>query len=184
MPTTTILDAQAADPIRYTLRFPAPHTHYVEVEAVDPTARQASIEIYMATWTPGSYLIREYERNVEAVTAVAAGKPAVVAEVTKNRWKITTGGAASVTLRYKVYSREMTVRNNWVEAGFAMLNGAPTFITLVETGRTAARGAESNCRPRGRESRLPSLQSAARQTPFAPLISTRSSTARSSSAIR
>ena len=26
----------------------------------------------------------------------------------------------------------MTVRNNWVEAGFAMLNGAPTFITLVE----------------------------------------------------
>ena len=37
-----------------------------------------------------------------------------------------------MTLRYKVYSREMTVRNNWVEAGFAMLNGAPTFITLVE----------------------------------------------------
>ena len=55
-----------------------------------------------------------------------------VAKSTKNRWKITTGGAPSVTLRYKVYSREMTVRNNWVEAGFAMLNGAPTFITLVE----------------------------------------------------
>ena len=35
-------------------------------------------------------------------------------------------------MRYKVYSREMTVRNNWVEAGFAMLNGAPTFLTLVE----------------------------------------------------
>ena len=26
----------------------------------------------------------------------------------------------------------MTVRNNWVEAGFAMINGAPTFLTLVE----------------------------------------------------
>ena len=26
----------------------------------------------------------------------------------------------------------MTVRNNWVEAGFAMLNGAPTFMTLVD----------------------------------------------------
>jgi predicted metalloprotease with PDZ domain len=37
-----------------------------------------------------------------------------------------------VTLRYKVYSREMAVRSNWVEADFAMLNGAPTFITLVE----------------------------------------------------
>ena len=34
-------------------------------------------------------------------------------------------------MTYRVYGREMTVRNNWIEAGFAMLNGAPTFITLV-----------------------------------------------------
>ena len=32
------LGAQALEPIRYTLRFPAPHTHYVEVEATVPTA--------------------------------------------------------------------------------------------------------------------------------------------------
>ncbi len=120
------------DPIRYTLRFPAPHTHYVEVEAAIPTSGRAEVEVYMATWTPGSYLIREYERNVEAVTATAGSRALAVAKSTKNRWKITTGGAPSVTLRYKLYSREMTVRNNWVETGFAMLNGAPTFITLVE----------------------------------------------------
>ncbi len=127
-----VLRAQASEPIRYTLRFPAPHTHYVEVEAAMPTAGRAEVEVYMATWTPGSYLIREYERHVEAVIASAGTRALAVAKSAKNRWKITTGGAASVTLRYKVYSREMTVRNNWVEAGFAMLNGAPTFITLVE----------------------------------------------------
>jgi len=128
----TVIDAQALDPIRYTLRFPAPHTHYLEVEAAIPTAGRAEVDVYMATWTPGSYLIREYERNVEAVTASAGSRALAVAKSTKNRWKITTGGAANVTLRYKVYSREMTVRNNWVESSFAMLNGAPTFITLVE----------------------------------------------------
>ena len=126
------LRAQALDPIRYTLRFSAPHTHYVDVEAAIPSAGRAEVEVYMATWTPGSYLIREYERHVEAVSASAGTRALAVAKSTKNRWKITTGGAANVTLRYKVYSREMTVRNNWVEAGFAMLNGAPTFITLVE----------------------------------------------------
>ncbi|MEO7132963.1 MAG: peptidase M61 [Vicinamibacterales bacterium] len=130
--TTAVPQAQALDPIRYTLRFPAPHTHYVEVEAAIPTSGRAELEVYMATWTPGSYLIREYERNVEAVTATAGSRAVAVAKSTKNRWKITTGGAPSVTLRYRLYSREMTVRNNWVEAGFAMLNGAPTFITLVE----------------------------------------------------
>ena len=126
------LRGQALDPIRYTLRFPAPHTHYVEVEAAVPTGGRPQVEVYMATWTPGSYLIREYERQVEAVTATAGGRAVAVDKSTKNRWRVTTGGAASVTLRYKVYSREMTVRNNWVESGFAMINGAPTFLTLVE----------------------------------------------------
>ena len=129
---TGSLQAQALEPIRYTLRFPAPQTQYLDVEAAIPTAGRAEVEVYMATWTPGSYLIREYERNVEAVTATAGTRTAAVAKSAKNRWKITTGGAPSVTLRYKVYSREMTVRNNWVESAFAMLNGAPTFITLVE----------------------------------------------------
>jgi predicted metalloprotease with PDZ domain len=134
MLTTSSLGAQAPEPIRYTLRFPAAQTHYVDVEAVYPTGRQPSIEVYMAVWTPGSYLVREYQRHVEAVTASADGKTLAVQKSRKNRWRITTGGAPSVTLRYRVYSREMTVRNNWVEAGFAMLNGAPTFLTLVERG--------------------------------------------------
>jgi len=130
--TASSLSAQALEPIRYTLRFPAPHTHYLEVEASIPTAGRPDIEVYMATWTPGSYLIREYERHVEAVTAANGSSPLAVEKSRKNRWKITTGGARTITLRYKVYSREMTVRNNWVEAGFAMLNGAPTFLTLPE----------------------------------------------------
>ncbi len=126
------MSAQTPEPVQYTLRFPAPSTHYVEVEATVPTAGRADVELYMAVWTPGSYLVREYERNVETVTAAAGTRALSVEKSRKNRWKIATGGAPSVTVRYKVYSREMTVRNNWIEAGFAMINGAPTFLTLVE----------------------------------------------------
>ena len=138
----------------------------------------------MATWTPGSYLIREYERHVEAVTASAGLRAVAVEKSAKNRWRITTGGAPSVTLRYKVYSREMTVRNNWVEAGFAMLNGAPTFITLVER---AARPHEVRIElPAAWKSVQTPLDAGRRHRPTrsAPTTSTRSSTARSSSATR
>ena len=41
------------------------------------------------------------------------------------------GGAPTVTVKYRVYAREMSVRTNWVEADFAMINGAPTFLTLA-----------------------------------------------------
>lgn len=124
-----------ADPIRYTLRFPAPHTHYIEVDAVVPTGGRPAVELMMAVWTPGSYMVREYSRHVEAVTATAAGGRALAVEKTdKNRWRVAAGGAPTVTLRYRVYAREMSVRTNWVEADFAMLNGAPTFITLADEG--------------------------------------------------
>ena len=123
----------AAEPIRYTLSFPAPETHYLEVSAAVPTGRQPQVELMMAVWTPGSYMVREYARQVEGVTAAGPdGRALAVEKSDKNRWRVTTGGAPSVTVKYRVYAREMTVRTNWVEADFAMLNGAPTFLTLAD----------------------------------------------------
>ena len=124
--------APAAAPIRYTLSFPAPQTHYVEISAAVPTGGQPQIDLMMAVWTPGSYMIREYSRHVEGVTASGAGGRALeIDKSAKNRWRVTTGGAQTVTVKYRVYGREMSVRTNWIEADFAVLNGAPTFLTLA-----------------------------------------------------
>jgi predicted metalloprotease with PDZ domain len=123
-----------AEPIRYTLSFPAPHTHYMEITASVPTGGRPQVELMMAVWSPGSYLVREFSRHVEAFTARGPdGRTLDVDRSRKNRWMITTGGAPAVTVAYRVYSREMGVRTNWVESRFAMLNGAPTFITLAES---------------------------------------------------
>jgi len=127
--------AAMPDPVSYTLRFPAPQTHYVEVEAVVPTGGHPEIELMMATWTPGSYMIREYARNLEGLSAATeAGAALPVAKTVKNRWRVTTRGAARAVVRYRVYAREMSVRTNFVDAGFALLNGAPTFLTLAGDG--------------------------------------------------
>jgi predicted metalloprotease with PDZ domain len=133
---TMIADAQPADvPIRYTLRFPAPQTHYVEVEMRTPTGRRPEVELMMPVWTPGSYLVREFARHVEDVRATTENGGALEVEKSrKNRWRVRTGGADPVIVRYRVYCREMSVRTNWVEQRFALLNGAPTFLTLVGSG--------------------------------------------------
>src|SRR4030095_16833886 len=122
------------DPIRYTLSFPAPHTHYVHVRAEVPAAGRDSVELSMAVWTPGSYLVREFSRHVESVTAESPGGVALRVEKTaKNRWRVATGGALMVIVSYRVYGREMSVRTNWIESDFAFVNGAPTFLTLADT---------------------------------------------------
>ena len=121
----------AADDITYTVRFPDAARHYVDVEASYPAAGQKRIELMMAVWTPGSYLIREYARLVEGLEVVAPAGGAAPVKTRKNRWAFDTGGAARVTVRYRVYGREMSVRTNWVESRFALLQGAATYLTLV-----------------------------------------------------
>lgn len=126
--------SSAQDPIVYTLRFPSPQSHYVEVEALVPTDGKPAVELFMATWTPGSYLIREYARHVESVTATSPdGKVLPISKTRKNRWKIEANGADRVVVSYRVYCREMGVQSNWIDASYAMLNGAPTFLTLVDS---------------------------------------------------
>lgn len=125
-----------AGAIVYRLRFPAPHTHYVEVEAelpAVPTPDAAdAMELFMAVWTPGSYLVREHSRHVEGLAASTLdGAPLAVDKVRKNRWRVRLDRAGRVVVRYRVYAREMSVRTSFVDADIAVLNGAPTFITAA-----------------------------------------------------
>lgn len=129
-------DAPMPETISYTLRFPAPQTHYLEVEALIPTGGLPQVELMMAVWTPGSYLLREYARHLESLTARTEGdEPLAIRKTQKNRWQVETGGAPRVVVGYRVYSRELSVRTNFVDSKFALLNGAATFLTLAGDGR-------------------------------------------------
>ena len=90
----------------------------------------------MPVWTPGSYLVREYARNIEAISVSGPdGHTLPFCKSSKNRWRIETHGAAEIRFAYSLYCREMSVRTNWVEESFALINGAPTFVALP--GRVA-----------------------------------------------
>lgn len=122
--------------IEYTVRFPEPQTHYLEVEAVFPADGGDELNLFMAVWTPGSYLVREYARHVEDLQATTVeGERLRVHKTRKNRWVVQSGDVDRVVLRYRVYARELTVRTNFVDEDVAILNGAPTFITIRDALR-------------------------------------------------
>lgn len=123
---------QAADTIRHSIRFPNPETHYAEVEVVVPTGSRDSIDLMMAVWTPGSYLVRDYSGKVESEQATTLdGRALPFHKSSKNRWTVETTGQDSVRFTYRLYCREMSVRSNWVEADFAIIVGAATFFTVA-----------------------------------------------------
>ena len=114
-------------PVRYRVSIPAPASHYLTVEARFAGNWGNEADLFLPVWTPGSYLIREYARNIEPISA--SGR---FWKTSKNRWRIETDGAAEVVFTYRVYCREMSVRTNWVEDSFALINGAPTFVTMAD----------------------------------------------------
>lgn len=122
-----------SEPTVFVLRVPEPEHHRVEVEARVPGRDHgADLELMMATWTPGSYLVREFARHVEEIEAATpSGEPLAVEKIAKNRWRVASGGA-SVVVRYRLYCHELSVRTNFVEPSFALLNGAATYLVPAD----------------------------------------------------
>jgi predicted metalloprotease with PDZ domain len=113
--------------IVHRISIPAPATHLVHVETRISSAMPLpdAVVLFMATWTPGSYLIREYARHVEGLTVE---RPATVAKVRKNGWLVEPGGAGQIVVRYRVYAGELTVRTSHVNDTHAFLVGAALFL--------------------------------------------------------
>lgn len=122
--------AWSANPVHYIVTIDAPQSHYVNVELKITPKQAGELELFLPVWTPGSYLVREYARNIDSVTASDSdNKPLNCTKHSKNRWKIAAASVNPITVRYRIYCNELSVRTNFVDAEFAILSGAATFIT-------------------------------------------------------
>ncbi|MBO0859490.1 MAG: M61 family metallopeptidase [Chloracidobacterium sp.] len=123
----------APEPIVYTVKFPAPETHYAEVEAVIPTHGRASIEVMSPIWAPGFYRVEDFASRIQSLTARAPDRSALEARrSSKNRWLIQTGGAPRAIVSYRLLCDGRSVTTNWVGDDLLVLNGAATFVTTDE----------------------------------------------------
>ena len=128
--------AQKLEPIVYTVRVPDPETHYLEVEARVPTGRQASIELMMPVWSPGFYRVEDYAGRVSDFAARTGDGGALPSDKPRgNRWRVQTNRQPIVLLSYRVFGNQRSVTTNYVGPEMGAINGAPTFITLVEKAR-------------------------------------------------
>jgi predicted metalloprotease with PDZ domain len=120
-----------APEISYTVSMPRPHTHLFEVEARlrYAAAAPASLDLLMPVWTPGSYLVREFERHVQGFEARDGGGRALNwTKTNKNTWRVETGGAREVRVRYSVYANELSVRTSELNDRHAFWNNANLLV--------------------------------------------------------
>jgi predicted metalloprotease with PDZ domain len=111
----------------------APETHYFEVETVIPgvASRSEKVRLIMPVWTPGSYLVREFSRNVLEFRATDGdtGKPLKSYKDSKNSWVVETPNQYPVIkIQYRIYAFEYTVDTSYLDTRHAIINGASVFM--------------------------------------------------------
>jgi predicted metalloprotease with PDZ domain len=134
----------AAPDIAFTVSMPEPHTHLLQVELRVRAGGQidggggggalpAQLDLVMPVWTPGSYLVREYERHVQDFAATDGGGGALAwRKVNKDTWRVETGGAArEVRASYRVYANDLSVRTNELNDRHAFWNNAALLMYVV-----------------------------------------------------
>ena len=117
-----------ASDISYTVAMSKPHTHFLEVEIRVQVPANLNVpnetDLLMPVWTPGSYMIREFERHVQDFAADAGGRALEWTKVNKNTWRVKTGGARQWRATYRVYANELSVRTNELNSDHAFWNSA------------------------------------------------------------
>jgi len=80
---------------------PKPANHYYHVEMELSGFQEKVLNVKMPIWAPGSYLAREFAKNVNLVKAFDEnGDQLPVKKTNKNTWRIDKGEATNVHVAY------------------------------------------------------------------------------------
>jgi len=84
----------------------------------------------LPAWIPGSYMIREFARNIVQIRAEAGGKALALTKLDKHSWQAAPCKGA-VTLHYEVYAWDLSVRTAHLDQTHAFFNGTSVFLRVL-----------------------------------------------------
>lgn len=124
------IHAQSVD---YKLSMPKPQNHQFHVEMTLNDFKEKTLDVSLPVWAPGSYLVREFSKNINLVKAFdEKGNPLVVHKKKKNTWTITKGKQSKVIVKYEVYAFELSVRTSFLDLTHGFVSGSGVFMFVED----------------------------------------------------
>ncbi len=113
--------------IHYQLVLHDPAAHLFAVTLTMEQPAPDGQRFLLPAWIPGSYMVRDFARNIVRIRAEAGGRPVALTKLDKHSWQAApcTG---TLTLRYEVYAWDLSVRAAHFDQSHAFLNGSSLFL--------------------------------------------------------
>jgi predicted metalloprotease with PDZ domain len=124
------------------MTFKAAAVHY-QVEVLDLHAHlwqvtmtiaqpQAVQVLQLPVWIPGSYMVREFSKQLSLLEASQQGRVCAVSQTAKATWQVQANESQALTLVYQVHAYDASVRTAWLDALRGFFN--PTSLCLMACG--------------------------------------------------
>ena len=140
---------QPATPLHYRIEPADLHAHlfHVTLTIAQPAAQQ---RVALPVWIPGSYMVREFAKNLQNLRATQGRRSVPLQQLDKATWQVDATPGKPLVLSYAVYALDNSVRTAWLDASRGFFNGTslclqvagqetlPHTLELVSTRATAA----------------------------------------------
>lgn len=121
--------------VHYLVQIENPQNHLVKVTLkLKKDPGQKTLEVFLPSWSPGSYLLREYSRHIRWFRATQSnGEVLFHSQVSKGSYLIDWSksdlkkSSDELEVSYEIYCKELTVRTSHVDASHAFLHG-PSYL--------------------------------------------------------
>lgn len=116
-------------PVQYTVKLKNLEAHLFEVTCIIHTPNSEGQIISLPNWIPGSYMIRDFARNITIIEANSETDTLALQKINKNTWKCapcTTG----ITIKYTIYAFDLSVRSAHLDTSHAFFNGTSLFMMV------------------------------------------------------
>ncbi|MFL6708937.1 MAG: peptidase M61, partial [Massilia sp.] len=116
--------------IRYTIVPKDLASHLFDVSVtVDLPSAEGQV-FALPAWIPGSYMIREFSRNIVQIRAESQGKQVALAKLDKHSWRAAPVDGP-LTLHYEVYAWDLSVRAAHLDQTHGFFNGTSVFLRVL-----------------------------------------------------
>ena len=138
MPTKKLSAIATAPALHYRVEIADLHAHLFRV-TLTIARPQALQRVSLPVWIPGSYLVREFSKNLQGlrVRQTAGALPAgQLKQVDKCTWDIRCKADQPLRLSYEVYANDNSVRTAWLDANRGFFNGSSLCLQVHGQERT------------------------------------------------
>jgi len=113
--------------IKYQVNCPVPASHYFAVSMRIDNPDPAGQALRLPNWIPGSYMIRDFARNLLDLRVTCDGNEIALEQLDKSNWR-SAPCDGELVVEYLVYAKDLSVRTAYLDHTRGYYNGSSLFL--------------------------------------------------------